>query len=192
MVSAIPDRLRAELTDDAGFRCFLELNVDPGFGGLDWTQVEDLTGLFPLPESGDPQLFKAEIEAVVDGQRQGVVLWGRSCYPMLVCPTKEPGGLEHVGAFLAELVAAAWLARPASTLRGGETQAFAAMVGLAAPPPALRIVSSAEPGAAAELRAVIHPGDRLETQVEIRGPLAKTRSPCPSSGSASFAGPARS
>ena len=178
VVSADPAQLRAEITDDDGFRCRIELTVDPTVGGIDWTTVTDLTGLSPVPESADTQLFTADIIVMVQGTLQSVRVRGRSCYPMLVCQDQTPtGGVGHVGAFLTELVAANRLARPAGTLRGGDTRAFGAMVGLPEPPAAVRIVTSVEPGAGAELRAVLNPGDRMETQVVIRGADATERRP---------------
>lgn len=161
--------LRAEITDDDGFRCLLELTVDPAVGGIDWTLVTDLTALSAIPASGDTRAFTADIMVMGPGGLETVHVRGRSCYPMLVCPEPVPGGFGHVGAFLNELVAANQFARPMSRLKGSDTRAFSTMVGLPEPLHALRIVTSAGPGAEGELSAVVNPGDRMQTEVAIRG-----------------------
>ena len=161
-------QLRAEITDDDGFRCLLELSVDPEVGGVDWTTVTGITALTPVPASADTRLFTADLTATVEGASRTIRVQGRSCYPMLVCPKPPVHGVDHVGAFLDELVAANRLARPLTTLRGDETRAFGTMIGAAEPPPAVRVVTAVEPGSGAELHAVIDPGGRAETHLAIR------------------------
>ncbi len=178
VISALPPELRAEITDDDGFRCRLELTIDPAAGGVDWTLVQDLTALAPVPESGDTGAFTAEILVMGSGGVETVRVRGRCCYPMLICQNPLPGSLGHVGTFLNELVAANRLARPISTLKGSETTAFSTMVGASEPLSALRLVTSAVPGSQTELCAVVNPGDRFQTEIAIRG--ADAKSPVPS------------
>jgi hypothetical protein len=177
VVAVEPARLRAEITDDAGFRCTLELEIDPAVGGIDWSKAEDLISLEALPASSDPHTFTAQIVAIVDGKPREVRVTGRSCYPLLDCP-KPPSGFEKVAAFLAELAGANRLARPASTLRGSETRAFAEMVGLGTPPAALRMTSSGE-AAGPELYAVFAFGETGTTELLLRSPAGKERADIP-------------
>jgi hypothetical protein len=166
VTSRNPAQLNAEITDDAGFRCRLELSADPAVGGLDWAAVTDLASLLSLPDSADLYLFTAELTALVGGNVQSVRVTGHSCYPMLDCKdSRPPGGLGHLGTFLTELASMGALERPLTTLSGDHTKTFAQMLGVTDATTSVRIMSATGTG---EWHIAMAPDQRMQSALTIR------------------------
>jgi hypothetical protein len=120
-------RLYVEITDDEGFHCFIELEVAPEIGGINWDQVVGIRDFNSVPGSGDPTLFAAELVVIINDKKTTVPVTGHSCYQLLNCPREGSGtaGINGVRDFLNALAAKNRLVQPLVNLDDNETELFA-------------------------------------------------------------------
>ena len=120
-------RLYATLTDDEGYRCYIEMTVDPRQGGIDWSLVRDIRNIEAVPSSGDETLFIAELLVIRNGKETWINVTGHSCYPLLVCPKNEIKGTDitSLTALLNAMANANRLTQPLISLNDQESALYA-------------------------------------------------------------------